>query len=125
MGISKGRRPAISSTWPERCGIDCRSGCPAALFERLTSREAQLLSSAAAGPWHRPPDECVRALRRVRFEREQAAVQQDIDRLQTAWSRGARMGKATRCGRAGKTFGIVALASNESGAQGLVAGRRT
>lgn len=57
---------------------------PAALFERLNSMEARLLSSVAAGPLAPvPPDECVRALRRVRFEREQAEVQQDIDRLQT------------------------------------------
>lgn len=56
---------------------------PAALFERLNSMEAQLLSSVAAGPF--PPasaDECVRALRRLRFEREQAEVQREIDRLQ-------------------------------------------
>jgi DNA primase len=56
---------------------------PAALFERLTSREAQMVSAAAAGPLApAPPDECVRALRRVRFEREQAQVQREIDRLQ-------------------------------------------
>jgi DNA primase len=56
---------------------------PAALFERLNSVEAQLLSAAAAGPQApAPPDACVRALRRVRFEREQAQVQREIDRLQ-------------------------------------------
>jgi DNA primase len=56
---------------------------PAALFERLTSMEAQLLSSVAAGPFPpAPADECVRALRRLRFEREQAEVQREIDRLQ-------------------------------------------
>jgi DNA primase len=56
---------------------------PAALFERLNSSEAQLLSAAAAGPLApAPPDACVRALRRVRFEREQAQVQREIDRLQ-------------------------------------------
>jgi DNA primase len=56
---------------------------PAALFERLSSMEAQLLSSVAAGPFPpAPADECVRALRRLRFEREQAEVQQEIDRLQ-------------------------------------------
>lgn len=56
---------------------------PAALFERLNSLEAQLLSSVAAAPFAAaPPEECVRALRRLRFEREQAEVQQEIDRLQ-------------------------------------------
>jgi hypothetical protein len=56
---------------------------PAALFERLNSSEAQVLSAAAAGPRApAPPDACVRALRRVRFEREQAQVQREIDRLQ-------------------------------------------
>jgi len=45
--------------------------------------EAQLLSSVAAAPFApAPPDACVRALRRLRFEREQAEVQQEIDRLQ-------------------------------------------
>jgi len=56
---------------------------PAALFERLTSVEAQLLSAIAAGPRAPAPSgECVRALRRLRFEREQAQLQQEIDRLQ-------------------------------------------
>ena len=56
---------------------------PAALFERLNSTEARLLSSIAAAPFAAaPPTECVRALRRLRFEREQAQVQQEIDRLQ-------------------------------------------
>ena len=58
-------------------------GLPAALFERLNSVEAQLLSSVAAAPFApAPPDDCVRALRRLCFEREQAEVQQEIDRLQ-------------------------------------------
>jgi DNA primase len=56
---------------------------PAALFERLNSTEAQLLSSVATAPCApAPPDDCVRALRRLRFEREQAQVQREIDRLQ-------------------------------------------
>lgn len=56
---------------------------PAALFERLTSMEAQWLSAAAAGPFApAPAGDCVRALRRLRFEREQAQVQEEIDRLQ-------------------------------------------
>lgn len=56
---------------------------PAALFERLTSAEAQVLSGAAASAQApAPPSACVRTLRRVRFEREQAQVQQQIDQLQ-------------------------------------------
>jgi len=56
---------------------------PAALFERLNSTEAQLLSSVATAPCApAPPGDCVRALRRLRFEREQAQVQQEIGRLQ-------------------------------------------
>jgi DNA primase len=56
---------------------------PAALFERLTNAEAQVLSGAAASAQApAPPSACVRTLRRVRFEREQAQVQQEIDRLQ-------------------------------------------
>jgi DNA primase len=56
---------------------------PSGLFERLNTVEAQLLSAAAAGQQAPAPvDACVRALRRLRFEREQAQVQQEIDRLQ-------------------------------------------
>ena len=56
---------------------------PAALFERLSEREAQLLSSVAASPEApAPPQACVRTLKRLRFEREQAQVQLEIDRLQ-------------------------------------------
>ena len=56
---------------------------PTALFERLNSMEAQMLSSAGAGPFApAPAGDCVRALRRLRFEREQAQVQEEIDRLQ-------------------------------------------
>ena len=66
-----------------------------------------------------PPDECVRALRRLRFEREQAAVQQDIDRLQT---RGAeahdREIDEVWQRRNDRLHQIAALASNESGHSG-------
>jgi len=56
---------------------------PSGLFERLTTVEAQVLSAAAAGQQAPAPvDACVRALRRLRFEREQAQVQEEIDRLQ-------------------------------------------
>jgi DNA primase len=56
---------------------------PSALFERLNPVEAQLVTSIAAAPTPpAPAAECVRALQRLRCEREQAAVQREIDRLQ-------------------------------------------
>jgi DNA primase len=56
---------------------------PSALFERLTPVEAQLVTgiAAAAAP-PAPATDCVRAIRRLRLERELAAVQREIDRLQ-------------------------------------------
>jgi hypothetical protein len=56
---------------------------PSALLARLNSEEAQLVTGVAAAPT--PPAAalaCVRALRRLRLEREGAAVQREIDRLQ-------------------------------------------
>ena len=56
---------------------------PSALFERLNPVEAQLVTGIAAAAT--PPAsalECVRAIRRLRLERELAAVQREIDRLQ-------------------------------------------
>lgn len=56
---------------------------PSALLERLSTLEAQLVTGIAAGPAApAPAGECVKALRRLRFEREQAALQREIDRLQ-------------------------------------------
>jgi len=58
---------------------------PAAFLARLTSEEAQLLTGIAASPT--PPAsarECGLALTRLRLEREGAAVQREIDRLQEA-----------------------------------------
>jgi DNA primase len=56
---------------------------PSALFERLNPLEAQLVSSiAAANIPPAPAADCVRAIQRLRCEREQAAVQREIDRLQ-------------------------------------------
>jgi DNA primase len=62
--------------WPEET-------LPAALLERLNEAEAGLVTAVAAET--RPPGpaaECVRALRRLRYERERAAVQREIARLQ-------------------------------------------
>jgi DNA primase len=58
---------------------------PAALIQRLNSEEASLVAEIgrqkeAPGD----PSECVRALKRMRYDRERAAVQREIDRLQEA-----------------------------------------
>jgi DNA primase len=57
---------------------------PAALLQRLSTEDAQLVTNIASEP--APPatlvDECVRAMRRLRFDRERAAIQREIDRLQ-------------------------------------------
>ena len=58
---------------------------PAAFLERLTSEESRLLTGIASAPT--PPAsarECALALKRLRLEREGAAVQREIDRLQEA-----------------------------------------
>jgi DNA primase len=58
-------------------------GLPSALFERLSTVNAQLVTSIAATPTPpAPATECVRALKRLRWERERAAIQREIDRLQ-------------------------------------------
>jgi hypothetical protein len=57
---------------------------PSVLLERLNMVEAQLVTSIASEP--EPPSLalpfCVREFRKARFERERAAVQREIDRLQ-------------------------------------------
>ncbi len=59
------------------------SAIPSALLERLTTVEAQLVTSIATEPVApAPAAECGRAIRRLRYEREQAALQREIDRLQ-------------------------------------------
>ncbi len=63
-----------------------RGFSPSALLERLSMVEAQLVTSIAAEP--EPPSLalpfCVRAFRKARYERERAAVQREIDRLQNS-----------------------------------------
>jgi len=56
---------------------------PQTLIERLTSGEARLVEDIARQS-HSPSDaaDCVRTLRRLRLDRDRAAVQRDIDRLQ-------------------------------------------
>jgi DNA primase len=56
---------------------------PQTLIERLTSGEARLVEDIARQS--HPPSvaaDCVRALKRLRFDRERAALQREIDRLQ-------------------------------------------
>jgi DNA primase len=57
---------------------------PSTLIQRLSTVDAQLVTKIASEP--APPatlvDECVRALKRLRFDRERAAIQREIDRLQ-------------------------------------------
>ena len=56
---------------------------PSTLLERLNTVNAQLVTSVAATTSPpAPPVECVRALKRLRWERERAAIQREIDRLQ-------------------------------------------
>jgi DNA primase len=56
---------------------------PGALLERLNEEEARLVAAIAAeNACPAPVEECVRALRLLRYDRERAALQREIDRLQ-------------------------------------------
>ena len=56
---------------------------PTALLQRLSTVNAQLVTSIAATPIPpAPPMDCARALKALRWERERAAIQREIDRLQ-------------------------------------------
>src|SRR4051794_33425103 len=56
---------------------------PSTLLQRLSTVNAQLVTSIAANTTPpAPPAECVRALKRLRWERERAAIRREIDRLQ-------------------------------------------
>lgn len=59
-------------------------GIPSALLQRLSTSGAQLVTGVAAAdsPPVLSPLECARALRRLRWQRERASVQREIDRLQ-------------------------------------------
>ena len=57
---------------------------PSTLLQRLSTGNAQLLTSIATTETSpAPPAECARALKRLRLERERAAIQREIARLQT------------------------------------------
>jgi len=61
-----------------------RGFSPSVLIERLTMGEAQLvtgIASEAEPPVHDAED-CARIIKRLRYERERAAIQREIDRLQ-------------------------------------------
>ena len=56
---------------------------PSTLLQRLSTVNAQLVTGIAAATIPQaPPVECARALKRLRWERERAAIQREIDRLQ-------------------------------------------
>jgi DNA primase len=56
---------------------------PSTLLQRLSTVNAQLVTSiAATAVSQAPPVACARALKRLRWERERAAIQREIDRLQ-------------------------------------------
>jgi DNA primase len=56
---------------------------PSALLQRLSTVNVQLVTSIAATSGSpAPPADCARALKRLRCERERAAIQREIDRLQ-------------------------------------------
>src|SRR3954466_7765966 len=56
---------------------------PSTLLQRLSTVNAQLVTSiAATDVAQAPPAACARALKRLRWERERAALQREIDRLQ-------------------------------------------
>jgi DNA primase len=61
-----------------------RGFSPSVLLERLSMGEAQLVTGIASEP--EPPvheaEDCARIIKRRRYERERAAVQREIDRLQ-------------------------------------------
>jgi DNA primase len=56
---------------------------PSALLQRLSTLNAQLVTSIAAHPTPPAPAvECARAIKRLRWQRDRAAIQREIDRLQ-------------------------------------------
>jgi DNA primase len=56
---------------------------PSALLQRLSTLNAQLVTSIAAHPTPPAPAiECTRAIKRLRWQRERAAIQREINRLQ-------------------------------------------
>jgi hypothetical protein len=65
---------------------DDRGFSPSVLLERLNTSEARLVTGVASEsePHVHDAGECASMLKRLRYERERAALQRDIDRLQQA-----------------------------------------
>jgi len=62
---------------------------PETLLERLNKEEADLVTEVGLAPTRPAPAEaCVQALKRLRYERERAEVQREIDRLQQSGTAG-------------------------------------
>jgi len=65
------------------------AGLPNTLLERLNDQEAALVRRISERPTApAPPDGCIYALKRLRYERERAELQREIDRLQEAGAQG-------------------------------------
>ena len=71
---------------------DDRGFSPSVLLERLNAGEAQLVTGIASEtePHVHDAVECAHILKRLRYERERAVLQREIDRLQQ--ERGAELG---------------------------------
>jgi DNA primase len=78
-GLAGGRILDLAKKLDEDKGFS-----PAALLERLTDVDVQLVTAIASeGEAHvHDAHDCVRILKRLRWERERAAIQREIDRLQ-------------------------------------------
>ena len=62
---------------------------PTTLLERLNDQEAELVRRISERPTApAPPDGCIYALKRLRYERQRAELQREIDRLQEAGAQG-------------------------------------
>jgi hypothetical protein len=60
-----------------------REFLPSTLLQRLSTVNAQLVTSIAANATApAPPAACVQAIKRLRWERERASIKREIDRLQ-------------------------------------------
>jgi DNA primase len=78
-GLASGRMLRIAREF----GAEVPEAIPGRLLERLNEDEVRWLTALAAGAEApAPPAECVRALRVLRYHRERADVQRELDRLQ-------------------------------------------
>ena len=100
------RRRGPGAAWPARDIFEVARSLhdeppellPSALLQRLSTVDAQLVTEhrrRADAPGAALGD-CVRALKRLRWERERAAIQREIDRLQELGAASARTTKSTR-----------------------------